>query len=75
MAVIFAWNPTTLKVQAFWGNAGTAGVLPEVDASTDLSGYKALMIAFGKSKTLTASQIQDVAAFVYNATHGLPTNK
>ena len=25
--------------------------------------------------TLTKAQIQDVAAFVYNATHGLPTNK
>jgi hypothetical protein len=24
---------------------------------------------------LTTAQIQDVAAFVYNATHGLPTNK
>ena len=25
--------------------------------------------------TLTTTQIQDVAAFVYNATHGLPVNK
>ena len=24
---------------------------------------------------LTKTQIQDVAAFVYNATHGLPVNK
>jgi hypothetical protein len=33
------------------------------------------MIPYGTSKTLTKTQIQDVAAFVYNATHGLPLNK
>ena len=33
------------------------------------------MIAVRRSKTLTKAQIQDVAAFVYNATHGLPINK
>ena len=34
---------------------------------------KSPMIAY--KGTLTTKQIQDVAAFVYNATHGLPTNK
>lgn len=47
-AVWFVWNPSTLKIQAFWGNAGSASALPEVDSTTDLSDYKAQFIALGR---------------------------
>lgn len=49
-AVIWAWNPTTSKLQAYWQNptAGANEALQEVDNGTDLSGFTALGIAFGK---------------------------
>lgn len=48
LGVLFIWNPTTAKLQAFWGNAGSASALPEVAADTVLNGYRALILAFGK---------------------------
>lgn len=47
-AIIFAWNPETAKMQAFWGNAGTAGTLPEVTSTTDLTQYRGNFLGFGK---------------------------
>lgn len=36
------------KLQAFWGNAGAASVVPEVTSTTDLSAYTGRCIFFGK---------------------------
>lgn len=49
-AVLYAWNPVTGKLQAFWQTgAAAAAALPEVDAGTDLSGYTAYsMVAEGR---------------------------
>lgn len=49
-AVAFMYNQTTGKMQAFWQTptAGANAPLAEVDNGTDLSGYTAQGIAFGK---------------------------
>lgn len=48
-AVIYQYNYSTGKIQAFWQTgAGAAAALPEVDAGTDLSGYTAFMVAEGR---------------------------
>lgn len=48
-AVVYVWNPVTSKLQAFWQTgAGAAAALPEVTSGTDLSDYKALIIAEGR---------------------------
>lgn len=38
-AVFPKYDYTNSKLQAFWGNAGTASVAPEVTSTTDLSTY------------------------------------
>lgn len=35
--VVLQWDKANQKVVALWGNAGSASVLPEVTATTDLS--------------------------------------
>ena len=61
------------------GTSGTVGPnLDDAQPSHDLvvdrvTNGQGAMPSF--SSTLSEEQIQDVAAFVYNATHGLPTNK
>lgn len=35
--VIATWDKANKKVVVYWGNAGSASVLPEVTATTDLS--------------------------------------
>lgn len=47
-AVLFVWNPLTAKLQAFWGQAGSASALLEVSNGTVLNGYRAFMVACGK---------------------------
>lgn len=48
-AVIYQYNASTGKIQAFWQTgAGGAAALPEVDAGTDLSGFTAQMVAEGR---------------------------
>ena len=78
---VFVANCVTCHVLKAAGGRGTIG--PNLDQKKPsykltiarVTNGKGAMIPFGKSKTLTVAQIQDVAAFVYNATHGLPTNK
>jgi hypothetical protein len=43
--VVLQWDKANQKVVAFWGNAGTASVLPEVTATTYLSTVAAQFIA------------------------------
>lgn len=49
-AVVFSYNYVTGKMQAFWQNptAGASEALQEVDNGTDLSGFVARGVAFGK---------------------------
>lgn len=42
------YDYTNKKLQAVWGNAGTASVLPEVTSTTDLSLYSVRLIAIGR---------------------------
>jgi hypothetical protein len=46
-AVDVRWNRTTGKLVAYWGNAGTASVSPEVSSTTDLSAYNGEIIVLG----------------------------
>jgi mono/diheme cytochrome c family protein len=77
--VIFLANCTTCHVLKAANGRGTIG--PNLDQKKPA--YKLIIarVTNGKSPMtpykgiLTTAQIQDVAAFVYNATHGLPTNK
>jgi mono/diheme cytochrome c family protein len=77
--VIFVANCSTCHVLKAAKAVGTIG--PNLDQKkpsykliiTRVTNGKAPMIPF--KGTLTTKQIQDVAAFVYNATHGLPLNK
>lgn len=48
--VLMGLNPGTMKIQAFWQNPtdGANEALKEVDNNTDLSGFTAVGIAFGK---------------------------
>jgi hypothetical protein len=43
--VVLQWDKANQKVVAYWGNAGSASVLPEVTATTDLSAVSAQFIA------------------------------
>lgn len=49
-AVIYVYNNATNKMQAFWQTptAGANAPLAEVDNGTDLSGFTAFGLAFGK---------------------------
>lgn len=77
--VIFVANCGTCHVLKAAKAVGTIG--PNLDQKKPAYKLIVLRVTNGKSPmipfkgTLTTSQIQDVAAFVYNATHGLPTNK
>jgi hypothetical protein len=44
-AIVAQWDKANQKVLAYWGNAGTASVLPEVTATTDLSAQTLQYIA------------------------------
>ena len=76
---IFVANCVTCHVLKAANGRGTIG--PNLDQKKPsyklivarVTNGKSPMIAF--KGTLTTKQIQDVAAFVYNATHGLPVNK
>ena len=43
--VVLKWDKANQKVVAYWGNAGTASLLPEVTATTDLAAVVADYIA------------------------------
>ena len=43
--VTLEWDKANVKVKAYWGNAGTASLLPEVTATTDLSAVVAQFMA------------------------------
>ena len=47
-AVMYAWNPTTEKLQAFWSKTTPAGAFPEVTDGTDLTGFSAILLCYGK---------------------------
>ena len=47
-AVVFQYNCTTGKMQAFWQNEVVASALVEVANGTDLSGYAGRGRAYGK---------------------------
>jgi mono/diheme cytochrome c family protein len=76
---IFVANCTTCHVLKAGGGRGTIG--PNLDKKKPKYKLIVARVTNGKSPmiaykgTLTTKQIQDVAAFVYNATHGLPLNK
>jgi mono/diheme cytochrome c family protein len=77
--VIFVANCTTCHTLKAANGRGTIG--PNLDQKKPSYKLVVLRVTNGKSPmipykgTLTTKQIQDVAAFVYNATHGLPLNK
>lgn len=48
--VVLQWDKANQKVVAYWGNAGTASVLPEVTATTDLSTVVAQYIALAPAQ-------------------------
>ena len=77
---IFVANCVTCHVLKAANGRGTIG--PNLDQKKPA--YKLIVARVTNGKcaddrrtraTLTKAQIQDVAAFVYNATHGLPANK
>jgi mono/diheme cytochrome c family protein len=76
---IFVANCTTCHVLKAANGRGTIG--PNLDKKKPtyklivarVTNGKGVMTAY--KAILTKTQIQDVSAFVYNATHGLPTNK
>ena len=76
---IFVANCSTCHVLKAANARGTIG--PNLDQKkpkyaliiSRVTNGKAPMTAY--KAILSKTQIQDVAAFVYNATHGLPTNK
>lgn len=47
--VVLQWDKANQKVVAFWGNAGTASLLPEVTATTDLSTVVAQYVAIAST--------------------------
>ena len=47
-AVRYEYNTVTGAIQAFWSKTTPAGAFPEVTDATDLSGYVALLVAFGR---------------------------
>jgi hypothetical protein len=48
LAIVFQYNISTSKMQAFWQNELTASALVEVDSGTDISAYTGRGMAFGK---------------------------
>lgn len=46
--VIYHYNISTGKVQAFWGNGAAASQLTEVTAGTDLSAYTGRLVLMGR---------------------------
>lgn len=46
-AVTVSYDHTNAKLVAYWGNAGSASVLPEVTSTTDLSTYSGRVTAVG----------------------------
>lgn len=44
-AIVVKWLKATQALQAFWGNAGSASLLPEVTSATDLSAQTTSYIA------------------------------
>jgi len=76
---IFVANCVTCHVLKAANGRGTIG--PNLDQKKPKYALIITRVTTGKAPmpsykaTLTKTQIQDVAAFVYNATHGLPTNK
>jgi mono/diheme cytochrome c family protein len=76
---VFVANCTTCHVLKAANGRGTIG--PNLDKKKPKYALIVSRVTNGKG-TMTAykailskAQIQDVAAFVYNATHGLPLNK
>jgi mono/diheme cytochrome c family protein len=75
---IFVANCTTCHVLKAAKGRGTIG--PNLDQKKPTYAKVVLRVTNGKGvmtsykAILTKTQIQDVAKFVYNATHGLPTN-
>lgn len=47
-AVLVSYDHTNSKLIAYWGNAGTASVLPEVTATTNLSTYSVRCLCWGQ---------------------------
>lgn len=47
-AIVTKYDYTNQKLQAFWGNAGTASVLPEVTGTTDLQTYISRHVVIGR---------------------------
>ena len=41
------WNPTTSKLEVFWGGPALSGVLAQVPAGTDLSALTFLLLLIG----------------------------
>jgi mono/diheme cytochrome c family protein len=76
---IFVANCVTCHVLKAANGRGTIG--PNLDKAKPTYAKAVLRVTNGKGvmtsykAILTKTQIQDVARFVYNATHGLPTNK
>ena len=76
---IFIANCSTCHVLKAANARGTIG--PNLDKKKPTYKLAILRVTNGKPPMnpfkgiLTKTQIQDVAAFVYNATHGLPLNK
>jgi mono/diheme cytochrome c family protein len=76
---IFVANCTTCHVLKAANGRGTIG--PNLDKKKPKYALIVNRVTNGKGTMtaykaiLTKAQIQDVSAFVYNATHGLPLNK
>ena len=76
---VFVTNCVACHVLKAANARGTIG--PNLDQKKPTYAKITLRVTNGKSPMpaykgqLTKTQIQDVAAFVYNATHGLPLNK
>lgn len=52
-AIIVSYDGANAKLLAYWGNAGTASVLPEVTATTDLSAQTVEVLVRGRRPTGT----------------------
>jgi hypothetical protein len=48
--VVLNWDKANQKIVAYWGNAGTAGVLPEVTDTTSLATVTAQYIAIAAAQ-------------------------
>jgi hypothetical protein len=47
-AVLPVWDPATSKLFVYWGNAGTASILPEVTNTTSLASYTGRVTVRGR---------------------------